>query len=149
METRRVVLSMAFLLVSGCLASAASPVEVSLVQLIATPERFDGKQVRVIGYCWLEFEGDALYLSPDDHANNIFRNAVWLTISREKREEWFTVRGKYADVTGTFRAKHHGHLGMFAAEIDGIQALALWSDPAKPGIPPPPEPKSPHPSTVP
>jgi hypothetical protein len=36
--------------------------EVSLIQLIATPERYHGKFVEVIGYMNLEFEGNAIYL---------------------------------------------------------------------------------------
>src|ERR1043166_2183163 len=35
---------------------AATPA--SMIQLIATPERFDNKQVSVIGFLNLEFEGD-------------------------------------------------------------------------------------------
>ena len=36
--------------------------DVSMVQLIATPEKFDGKFVRVHGFLNLGFEGDSLYL---------------------------------------------------------------------------------------
>ncbi len=34
----------------------------SLIRLIATPEKYDGKTIQVIGYLHLEFEGDAIYL---------------------------------------------------------------------------------------
>src|SRR6266850_7297599 len=37
--------------------------QVSLLELVARPELFDGKRVRVTGYVHLEFEGNALYLS--------------------------------------------------------------------------------------
>jgi hypothetical protein len=36
---------------------AQEPTEVTLVQLIANPDRFDGKVIRLSGFLWLEFEG--------------------------------------------------------------------------------------------
>jgi len=38
----------------------------SIISIIANPERYDGKNVRVHGYLHLEFEDFALYLSKDD-----------------------------------------------------------------------------------
>jgi hypothetical protein len=43
-----------------------SALDVSLIQLIANPESYDGKKVRIIGFLRLEFEGDALYLHQVD-----------------------------------------------------------------------------------
>lgn len=40
--------------------------DVSVIQLISTPELFNGKDVRVIGFLHLEFEGDAVYVHRDD-----------------------------------------------------------------------------------
>lgn len=45
-----------------CRAYPPEPRDVSLVQLIANPGDFHGGLVRVIGFCRLEFEGNALYL---------------------------------------------------------------------------------------
>jgi len=36
---------------------AQQPTDVTLIQLIANPEKFDGKLIRVIGFLRLEFEG--------------------------------------------------------------------------------------------
>ena len=38
-------------------AFASDPLDVGMVQLLATPEKFDGKLVRVVGFLSLEFEG--------------------------------------------------------------------------------------------
>ena len=43
-------------------------IDVSMVQLLATPEKYDGKLVRVIGVGNLEFEGNYLSLNKEDHA---------------------------------------------------------------------------------
>ncbi len=54
------------------------PESVSLIQLIASPREWDGKLVRVIGFCRLEFEGHALYLHKQDFDQAIPNNGVWL-----------------------------------------------------------------------
>ena len=38
----------------------------SLIELIARPELYDGKRVRVIGFVNLQFEGNGLYVSRGD-----------------------------------------------------------------------------------
>jgi len=118
---------------------------VSLIKLIATPERYDGKRVRVIGYCWLEFEGDAIYLHEDDYLHGISENAVWLALSDEQRASRTTWRGRYVLASGVFRAQDRGHFGMFAGSLTKLTRLELWSDPKKPtaleDISPPPKPE--------
>ncbi len=122
-------------------AASAEPEDASLVQLIATPERFDGKHVRVVGYCWLEFEGNGLYLHRDDYLHGISRNGVWLNLTERQRltpEKW---RGKYVLVEGTFRAEDRGHMGMFAGSLDLLNRLEVWSEPKMPRhVSPPPKP---------
>ena len=45
----------------GVVASS-SEYSVSLIRLIANPEKYHGKKIQVTGYINLEFEGDAIYL---------------------------------------------------------------------------------------
>jgi len=58
-------------------------IEVSLINLIATPEQYDGKLVRVTGVAKVEFENSGLYLSRDDYKNAITKNAVCLTLDEK------------------------------------------------------------------
>jgi hypothetical protein len=44
-------------------------VDVSVVQLIANPQLFDGKKVRFVGFLRREFEGDAFYLHRVDRCS--------------------------------------------------------------------------------
>src|SRR3982750_1118818 len=50
---------------------------ISLVNLIATPEKYHGKWIRVEGVCAFEFEGNAVYLSTEDRRHMLTKNAVW------------------------------------------------------------------------
>ena len=67
-------------------AAGDMPQDVSIVQLLATPEKFDGKLVRVIGFLCLAFEGDAVYLHREDFDHSLTQNALWVDVP-EKRDE--------------------------------------------------------------
>ena len=65
---------------------AQAPIDVTLVQLIANPEKFDGKQIRVIGFLRLEFEGNVLYLHREDYENSLF-DGIWVDVTPEITKE--------------------------------------------------------------
>ena len=102
----------------------ADPINVSLVQLIATPRDFHGKLVRVRGFCHLEFEGNALYLHRDDPEWGILRNAVWLALDWPPvPDDQKTLRAQLSDryvlVEGVFDAKS----GDFSGSLGDIQRI--------------------------
>lgn len=101
--------------------------DVSLVQLIATPERYDGKLIRVHGVGNLEFEGNYLSLSKEDYQYHV-GNGVWLelgdrAISYEEAKEY---NGKYVIVEGFYDKDDKGHFGMFHGSIKDISRYELW-----------------------
>jgi hypothetical protein len=57
---------------------AKFPEHVSIVQLIAVPDRYEGRVVGVQGFVRLEFEGTAVYMSEDDYRYRNSKNAIWL-----------------------------------------------------------------------
>ena len=60
--------------------SAAEPLDVSMIQLLGTPEKFDSKFIRVYGFLRLEFEGKALYLHKEDYSQGLTKNSVWVDV---------------------------------------------------------------------
>lgn len=99
--------------------AAPGPQEVSIIELLANPARFDGKQIRVTGYLVREFEGDAIYLHRDDYDHAIFRNGLWTTFARDESEQRCKSR-RYASVEGKFSARNRGHLGAWGGAIENI-----------------------------
>jgi len=89
-------------------------IEVSLINLIATPEQYDGKLVRVIGVGEVKFESNGLYFSKDDYKKVITKNAVWLELDEKLLETTYEnlkkSNGKYVLVEGIFNSKKKGHL---------------------------------------
>lgn len=93
--------------------ASEQPADVSLVELLANPEHYDGKLVRCIGFLRLEFEGNALYLHREDYEHAILRNAFWVQTSRGIDKNRASLNMKYVLLEGVFRAGDHGHMGLF------------------------------------
>ena len=83
-----------------------NPKDVSLVQLIATPERYDGKRVMVIGYLRLEFEGNALYLHSEDYRHSILHNRIRIRASSDMEKNSRKINNHYVLMVAVFDAPH-------------------------------------------
>ena len=99
--------------------------EVSMIDLIANPEKYDGKKVQVKGVGEIMFEDTTLYFSEESHFY-LTADQLWLNISNDPNEEdlWWIINGekihwedaidkysgKYIEVYGTFDMNDHGHM---------------------------------------
>jgi len=103
-------------------------VDVSMIQLIANPQAYDGKKVRLIGFLRLEFEGDAIYLHKEDYEHGISSNGLWIDVPREMtKDQQQIVNTQYAICEAVFRASGHGHMDMFSGELTNVTRLEAWS----------------------
>lgn len=98
---------------------------VSLVSLIADPEKYHGKAVTVSGIVNIGFESDSIYLSECDYKYGNFSNSVWLSISGSvlgtTYEELQKANGKYVTIEGNVDAYSKGHMALYPCEIDNIR----------------------------
>ena len=107
-----------------------TPMEVSMIQLIANPEKFDGKKVVLTGFLNLEFEGNALYLHRDDFVYGQMKNGLGLTLSERWAKSASRWSRHYVRVEGVFNAREAGHLGMYSGSIEHVaQVRALGRRP--------------------
>jgi hypothetical protein len=95
--------------------------------LVANPTEFHGKIVRVIGFCRLEFEGNALYLHREDFERGITRNAVWLSVGWPVPKERRQLSDEYVLVEGTFNGEAQGHMGLFSGELRSLTRMERWA----------------------
>jgi hypothetical protein len=109
---------------SGSVTLSDEPKDVSIVELIATPERFRNQLVRLVGYASVEFEGRAVYLHREDYSQAITRNGLWLDLP--EREYPGFERPRYAIVEGRFDPTGHGHLNLFSGTIASVNRLVAW-----------------------
>lgn len=102
--------------------------DVSLLQLIADPEKFDGRPVRFIGFLSIEFEGDAVYLHREDFDHGISKNGLWIDIPSDMtNNQKHEVNMQYVICAGVFRAGNRGHLDMFSGAVTNVRRLEFWS----------------------
>jgi len=98
----------------------------SMIDLIANPELFDGKKVIVKGYVHFEFEGNGIFLHKEDFLYGIDRNALWLSLSSSERAKKFSdCQDSYAMVRGTFKAGIGGHNSMLSGELHDIAECSV------------------------
>ena len=125
MKTRLIFLF--FLLASVFAAQASEPIDVSLVQLIADPARYHDREVRIVGYLHLEFEGNALYLHREDFQNSLYKNGIWIDPTGPLYASAKANNNSYVLVVGKFSAADTGHMGLWSGAIVKIERLVRWN----------------------
>jgi len=88
------------------------PIRVSMIQLIANPERYHNKAVRVRGFCHDEEEDSAIYLSSEDGDYLNGSNALWVDALG-----WTGFNRKFVDIEGIFDKNFHGHMDGYSGAI--------------------------------
>lgn len=118
-----------FLLYVGLLglANADEPKDVSMIQLIADPQRFDGQAIRIIGFLRLEFEGNAVYLHREDFEKSILQNGIWIDLTESQLQSSSNLNNGYVLVEGTFSSSEKGHLGLWPGSLRQVSRLSNWS----------------------
>src|SRR5688572_1743850 len=98
--------SLLMLLTYGCNSGRPSNtdegINVSIVELIANPERFQHKRVVVVGFLALQFEHSALYLHKEDFDSGITKNGIWLSLAPEVFNASSNYSGSVVALDGTF-----------------------------------------------
>jgi len=138
MRARRLIaIPLALAAVSSCLSSeplppvASAPIsEVSIQELMAAPDKFNGARVRVIAPCSIEFEGAALYATEEAQEARATRQAVWLQLKWPLLPERRSLNGKYVLVEGRFVSELSGHEGIFQGAIVDVTSLEASSSQA-------------------
>jgi len=126
------VIVLACLLLTPCFEMTMSAPEpanvtnVTLVQLIANPEKFDGKLVSVIGFLRLEFEGNVLYLHREDYDHAILGDGIWVDVTPEMTKHKESLQMHYVLLVGIFDSKDRGHMGMWSGSLTKIQRAEAW-----------------------
>jgi hypothetical protein len=99
------------------------PISVSMVQLIANAQKYDGKLIRVIGFLRLEFEGNELYLHREDFEKDISKNGIWVDVYSETMKRSKNLDMHYVLLEGIFSSND---LGEFSGSINKISRAEIW-----------------------
>jgi hypothetical protein len=106
-------------------------IPVSLIQLIATPEKFNGKLVTVQGILGLG-EFSLLWVHEEDAKNLLTANSVRVSPTPDMNQNKDKLDHMYVTLSGIFRAAHGGIESYEGGAIIQIRSCVIWSDPRQP-----------------
>lgn len=102
--------------------------QISLIQLIVTPEKFDGKLVSFVAFLDHEFEGNHFYVRREDFERGIMAHALYYDVTPELSKRAQLLRRRYVIVEGRFVMGRldtkHGHESM--TTLTQITRLDPW-----------------------
>ena len=123
---------LAFAVFASFDVAADEPIFTSMVQLLAHPEKYNGKLVDVSGYLHVRYEDAAIYFSKTDADFLTTQQAFWtdyredVKLQLQSRKQHVTLPDfdcRYVSVRGIFDSRSHGHMGMFPGTIRDISIL--------------------------
>jgi len=134
---KRTIRILGFLLFAVIASIGEQPAKpVSMIQLIANPERFDGRSVRVLGYLTIAHEPKhgvqvILWLSEQDAKTLL--NGVLVIPSKEMLRDEEKLNRMYVSITGDYHTIHtRDEDPPGTGLIKDVQSCTVWSDPSRP-----------------
>ncbi|MBE7215528.1 hypothetical protein MK852_09830 [Shewanella benthica] len=104
---------------------------VSIFELIATPNKFHGREIIVTGAYRFDLDLATLYPSKEYLAEDIFQSSISLELpdglTPEKLEALMELDGQFIRVKGTFDAKNRGFGGFNKGTVTNIKEISKHS----------------------
>jgi hypothetical protein len=98
---------------------------ISLVQLLANPEKYDGSHVRVIGFIHFEPDNNAIYLHKEDEQLHLRKNGFWVSLAEGVSSDG--CQDSYALIEGVYRARNTGRTTLWSGAITRVTKCQLVS----------------------
>jgi hypothetical protein len=100
-------------------------IDVGMVALLAVPEKYERKLVRIIGFVCIEFEGDALYLHEEDYRYGLTKDSFVLHLTDAQQKQFKNMSLKYVLIEGTLNA-NGPERNDWAGAIENITRFEIW-----------------------
>jgi hypothetical protein len=103
-----------------------------MIQVLANPEKFEGKHI--VLFALLDFDSEAvlLFLSKEDYDNVILPNTLWVQSTEEMYKNKKLLNLKYVRIDGTFSMRAGAGAKSSIGGISDIRSCTPWSDPGHP-----------------
>ena len=99
--------------------------KVSIVRLIAVPDLYDKKTVQVKGFVNIDFEDCVIYLSKEDFEHELYKNGVWIDLSKDEFKKLSGFDEQYVRLEGIFDRTNNGHMGDYSGAITHVANITL------------------------
>jgi hypothetical protein len=114
------------------------PINVGMIALLASPQKYNGKIIQTIGFLHIGsmHEDDNLWLHEEDRRFFLYKDSFSLNLSDDQRKQFIHLNNTYVLITGTLHSKGPEGRSMDSGIIVRITALDGWypyrpSPPAK------------------
>lgn len=99
---------------------------ISIINLIANPQEYDGERIQVSGVVRLDVKDKAVFLSSEDYRNHVFKNAIEIVLPRdlfvERKKDLSAFSGRHVMIDGFFKADT-GRWGLYSGVIYNVQSI--------------------------
>lgn len=96
--------------------------DISLIDLISNKDKYHNKKISLKGFFNYSKEGTSVYISRESFINEIYKNGVYIYISKkqlEKNNIEPSYKG-YLRISGTYSRDDMGHMGLFNGSLKFI-----------------------------
>ncbi len=100
---------------------------VSIINLITTPDLYHNTKINIIGYIGVEFGRDAIYLHKEDYENGLMINSIELFLKESQKDDiQYGLNYRYVILEGIFdkNSTHYNYL--FNGCIKEISRIDKW-----------------------
>lgn len=104
------------------------PVNVGMIPLLASPEKYNGKVIQTIGFLNIGSmrENDNLWLYERDGELSLFKNSFSLDLSDDQRKQFMHLNHTYVLITGTLHSDGPEGTSMDSGIIVHVTKLDGW-----------------------
>lgn len=112
------------------------PINVGMIPLLASPEKYNGKIIQTIGFLNIGSmrENDNLWLHEDDGKFSLYKNSFALDLTDDQRKQFLHLNHTYVLITGTLHSEGPEGTKMNSGIIVDIKQLDGWQ-PYQPSSP--------------
>lgn len=107
----------------GISTDTANYLGVSMINLLATPERYHNRKIYVEGFLHMGFEDNGLYLNETDYKHSITKNSLWVDVSREQANQFAKGQNRFVTIKGTFNSASKGHSELWSGAIKNVVSI--------------------------
>ena len=120
----------------GAPKKQSGPINVGMIPLLASPEKYNGKIIQTIGFLNIGSmrENDNLWLHEDDGKFSLYKNSFALDLTDDQRKQFLHLNHTYVLITGTLHSEGPEGTKMNSGIIVDIKQLDGWQ-PYQPSSP--------------
>jgi hypothetical protein len=95
---------------------------VSLIAVVANPEKYHNKKITISGYFIVRHEENVIYINEVDFKNKLYKNGIWIGLNKEfldSQNIQLPYEG-YITVNGTFKQNDPKTVSNFSGRLTDI-----------------------------